>query len=103
MNPQRLNDEQIERLEITARELARRGNFVGLALEQALTGKSAAEQRATLIVAYSQTYEAMLVLQMALNSLNTPAEIAARLREIKEKQKGEGRTIVHFSRENRHG
>jgi hypothetical protein len=78
-----LTAEQVARMEVAARQLAKRGNFVGQALVKAINGKSEAEKRTVLVMGFSQCYETILVLNMVINS-EVPAEtVAKRLEECK--------------------
>ncbi len=77
--PNHLTPEQIERIEVTVGELARRGNFVAQAVERALNGKAANEKRKIVAVTYGQMYEAMLGFQMAMDSGRNAKEVKAAL------------------------
>lgn len=76
-----LSEEDIERMHVTAEMLAQRGNMLGQAIVKGMEGKTAAERRILLIMAYAQAYEALVALNMALQSTVQPGEVRRRLDE----------------------
>lgn len=79
MPPTTLSDAQLARLEVVLQELARRNNAWGIGIAKQIAGRNAGEKKRIISGAFGQMYEAMLSMQMAMQSDRTPAEIAASL------------------------
>ena len=76
-----VTDEQIARIEVVIAELAKKKNAWGIGILKQLTehGKDAAMRRRIILGSYGQMYEAMLSIQMALQSNRTPEQVKAAL------------------------
>lgn len=78
MAGKRITDAQIERMALTIKLLAERGNAAAVGVNMALADKSLAQQRPLVLGFYATFFEILSCMQMAMNSERTPAEITAK-------------------------
>lgn len=77
---ERLTDAQVERILVVTEAMAAKGNFVAVAVHEAL--QNGQDPREMFAVAYGQMYELMLALQMAMDSKVRPAEVKTALARV---------------------
>jgi hypothetical protein len=79
--PSHLMEYQVKRLSVVISELAQRGNPFGQAMQKSIKGKPLAEQRIIIAGSYARMYEAMLCLDMAIESDRSAEQVAAQLKK----------------------
>jgi hypothetical protein len=72
---QALTDDQVERMELAVQELAKWGNAPALGITRNLEGKALAEKRRVLTASYAQMFEALVAMNMALDSKRSAEDI----------------------------
>jgi len=90
--PHHLSDTQLMRVEVVISELSKRGNQFAVAIHKSIRQKSKEDKRKIIANAYAMMYNALLSINMAIESQNTPLNVQrslTMLRRLREqKQKG---------------
>jgi hypothetical protein len=74
-----LTDDQVKRLVVVIGGLAKGGNPFGQAMQKSIKGKSLADQRKIIAASYARMFEALLCLDMGINSNRTAEQVAEQL------------------------
>lgn len=78
---QHMTDEQIARVEIVIKDLAKCGNAWGIGIGKQIAGKQPEQKRRLILGAVGQMWEAMLSIQMAMDSTRTPEQVRQALQQ----------------------
>jgi hypothetical protein len=90
--PHHMSDAELMRVEVVISELSKRGNLFAVAIHKSLKQKSKEDKRKIIANAYAMMYNALLSINMAIESQNSPLNVQrslTMLRRLREqKQKG---------------